>query len=844
MLITRKTEVPRRWAFYAQLTLILSIYGGFVVNAPFILLMKRYIDNPAAIMGLISIQIYVTFLGGPLTAWLSDRIWTRFGRRKVFVASADALKAFFLLCMPFAPNLWALVACRWLYDFFGDLAAPAQAMIYEVVPAKQRSRAAGYMSAFMNVGNLVFFTLLLGRFHDVYFMGPFRFFGTPSGGTIMFLLCVILFAGAALFEAIGVKETYPPGRKRLSDGRKPGENVLKHFLRSVFADVFAKDLMPLYLLLVANTMFGFSLGVFQPLLFTEQWGYDLQTFGNTIAIGVPLGIVLGLVGGYVGDKFGKLRVVMITTIGNLIVNMIYTAYVYYQPGYRPSFWEIVAFGNLAFLFGGIKSASNGPLLWEFVARNRMGGATAGVVLFNAIIRNSVGLIVGFWLLVWSVWFHPQAGYNVTAVFTESLDLPAVEAKALEAGLELDSLQIRPKHPPGTHRPDLSRRWWIHQENPQATEWIKEREDLQDQIGKAQSRINSFTTSEARKEELRADMAAARTRIAEIESELENRSKELEARLAAVLEPVRFRPGEQIRSLRFEGTRLELEVSTLEAPDPAHLDRLRDNLRGQEFLTLPVRDDEGLTTLEPQLDISILPADEDGLHGIRLQAEMDPRFMDLFQASVDLGLRPDHAFNLAAGFVAVATSQFTTRDGDFLLEDLVASPGTSDAPPPSIRLTLRPTHADTLALFDASSVQDLFRSFDSRVESVQVAALPEAFQIDILLKPFTGANDRALPYEEVRPRLTELLEGDPLRVDITLAVFRKLAATLAARPLFVNIPRYEVESGYSKRAYEYFFSSQVLQMGTDVFGILILLLILNLEKRGVLTRHGAEEDNNR
>jgi MFS family permease len=844
MLITRKTEVPRRWAFYAQLTLILSIYGNFVVNAPFILLMKRYIDNPAAIMGLISIQIYVTFLGGPLTAWLSDRIWTKYGRRKVFVASSDAFRALFLLCMPFAPNLWTLVACRWLFDFFGDLGSPTQALIYEIVPAKQRSRAAGYMSAFMNVGNLVFFTLLLGRFHDVYFMGPFRFFGTPSGGTIMFLLCVILFAGAALFEAIGVKETYPPGRKRLSDGRKPGENIVKHFLRSVFADVFAKDLMPLYLLLVANTMFGFSLGVFQPLLFTEQWGYDLQTFGNTIAIGVPLGIVLGLVGGWVGDKFGKLRVVLVTTIGNLVVNLIYTAYVYYQPGYRPSFWEIVAFGNLAFIFGGINGVSYGPLLWEFVARNRMGGATAGIVLFNAIIRNSVGLIVGFWLLVWSIWFHPQAGYNVTAVFTEEMNLAAVQAKAVEAGLELNSLQIRPKHPPGTSRPALSRRWWIHQENPQATDWIKERETLQDQIGKWQSRINSFTTSEARKEKFRAEIVRARSRISAIDAELVERSNQLEARLATVLEPLRFRPGEQIRSLRFEGSRLELEVSTLEALDPAYLERLRDNLRGQEFLTLPVRDDEGLTTLEPQLDISILPRNENGLHGIRLQAEMDPRFISLFQASVDAGMRPDRAFNLAAGFVAVATSQFTTRESDFLLEDIAPSLADGEGGAPGIRLTLRPTRQETLALFNEAALRDLFRNFDAQMESLRVSTIPGAFQIVLVLKPFTGGNDKALPFEEVRARLSERLDGDPLRVDISLAVFRKLADTLSARPLFVNIPRYEVESGYSKRAYEYFFSSQILQMGTDVFGILILFLILKLEKRGVLTRHGAQEDDNR
>ena len=839
MLITRKTEVPRRWAFYAQLTLILSIYGQFVVNAPFILLMKRYLDNPAAIMGLISIQIYITFIGGPLVAWLSDRIWTRFGRRKIFVAWADFLKAVFLLGMPFAPNIWTLVLFRWLYDFFGDLASPAQAMIYEVVPAKQRSRAAGYMSAYMNIGNLVFYTLLLGRFHDVYFMGPFRFFGTPSGGTIMFILCVILFLGAALFEAVGIKETYPPGRKRLSDGRKPGESMLRHFFRSVFKDIFAKDLLPLYLLLFANTMFGFSLGVFQPLLFTEQWGYDLQTFGNTIAIGVPLGVVLGLVGGWVGDRFGKMRVVMITTIGNLFVNVLYTLYVAYQPGYRPSFWEIVAFGNLAFLFGGIKSASSGPLLWEFVSRNRMGGATAGIVLFNALIRNSVGVMVGFWLLIWSVWFHPQAGYNLRVVLNLQTDQATVKQMAVQAGLEPETIRIRPLHAPGTHPPEQSRGWWIHQEAPDARDGIKEREDLQDRIGKLQSRANSFFTPESRREELREEITAARSRIAELETELEQRARELERRLEPVLGPQRFQPGEQIRHLEFAESRFVLDVSTLTPLDPAYLGRLRDNLQGQEFLTRSVPDAEGILQVEPQLEINLLPEDGDGLHGLRLEAELDPRFLKLFRYGVEMGLNAHSAFDLASGFLAVAESQFTTHESGFEIRRVE-----TDAAAGSLRILLVPDSAQSLEDLTDKAVAELFKGFDPLLKTVESAVLAEEFEVLLTLSGPESDIMPSLPFAETRPRLEERLCEKEWQTDLSLILLGKLASTLESRPFFVTVPRHEIVSGYSKRIYEYFFASQILQIGTDIFGILILVFIMRLEKKGVLQYHGAKEDENR
>ncbi|MFP4674526.1 MAG: MFS transporter, partial [Opitutales bacterium] len=232
MLITRKTKAPLTWTFYAQLVIVLSIYGQFVLDAPFLLLIKKYLDNPAAIMGLMSIEVYVTVLGGPLIAWVSDRIWTRFGRRKIFVALSDFLAVFILAAMPFAPNLWVLIALYWLFGILRDLGSPAQALIYEIVPASQRGISAGFMKAFMNVGNLIFFTLLLGRFHDVYFMGPFQFLGSMSGAALMFLLCALLFLGASVFEWWGIKETYPPGHKRMSDGRRPGQNVLAYFVKS------------------------------------------------------------------------------------------------------------------------------------------------------------------------------------------------------------------------------------------------------------------------------------------------------------------------------------------------------------------------------------------------------------------------------------------------------------------------------------------------------------------------------------------------------------------------------------------------------------------------------------
>jgi hypothetical protein len=177
--------------------------------------------------------------------------------------------------------------------------------------------------------------------------------------------------------------------------------VLLHFLVSFVKDVLAKDLAPLYLLSFAFLMFGFTLGIFQPLLFTEQWGYSLQQMGNTIAVGVALGLVISLLAGWLADKSSKMNVYFLATVGNLVVNIFYTIYVYFKPDYRPEIWEIIAFGNLAYIFGATKGVVGFPLIMEYVARNRMGAAGAGLTLFNGIFRNTIGLLVGGWLALWS-----------------------------------------------------------------------------------------------------------------------------------------------------------------------------------------------------------------------------------------------------------------------------------------------------------------------------------------------------------------------------------------------------------------------------------------------------------
>jgi len=868
MLITRKTKVPLTWAFYAQLIIVLSIYGKFVLNAPFLLLIKKYLDNPAAIMGLMSLEVYVTILGGPLVAWVSDRMWTRFGRRKIFVVAADFLKVFFLAAMPFAPNLWVLIGLYWAFGIVGDMASPAQALIYEVVPAKQRGISAGFMKAFMNVGNLVFFTLLLGRFHDVYFMGPFEFLGTMSGATLMFLLCALLFLGASVFEWWGIKETYPPGRKRMSEGRRPGRNVLVYFVKSVFGDIFAKDLTPLYLLLFANVMFGFSLGVFSPLLFTEQWGYNLQTFGNTIAIGIPVGIVLGLLGGWMADRYGKMTLVFWATIGNLVINIIYTIYVYFLPDFRPSFWEIVGFGNAAYIFGSIKGVASGPLLWEYVRRNRMGAATAGITVFNPTFRMTAALLVGGWLFAWSIWFFPQAGYNVVGTFGAERSQEEVVSLLRAGGIDTDKLVFRPVHQYGVDG-ETSQRWWVHRESEEAAELLAERKDLINKIDSLKGKKEWFLTPEEEKQAIDAEIKATQARIDAIEQDLKDRAMQLHAQIGPILEETLYRPGDQLLDARWEDGRLSLTAETIERVKDDDLESLRSSLRGPEQVLVPATDDKGRIRFEPDLEMEILATEEGGDPAFRYAFAIDPRYYALFEGAYAAELRPARASGFAAVVTATGQSVFGRAQDAFSVEivesefleqlpveaaaEVAADGDTGTAtqnaaekdPGSGGRVVFRMTSPESDELAAGEEMAVALKTSDSMFHRVEAELLADAtgYRISAIIKAGEEAEaDRA--YSEVAPRMGELLDADGVRRAFAMVAFRKMAETLAAQPVYVTVPQYEVKADFSEREYEYFFSSQLLQIGTDVVGIGILLLIIFLEKRGRLHRYGAEEDETR
>lgn len=832
MIITRKKQVPSHWLFYAQLPLMLSIYGNYVINAPFLLMMKRFIDNPAAIMGLISIEFYLTLLGGPFIAWLSDRIWTRFGRRKMFLVIADVGKGLLLLLMPLAPSLWGLIIIRWLYGLVGDFGSMTQALIYETVPPKQRGKLSGLFQGSLQVGNLVFFFLLYGRFDDVYFMGPFQFLTEIGGGTLLFWTAAIPFIGVALFEGLAFKEIKPPNQKLLKE-EKGDENFFIYFIKQFFKDIFAKDFAPLYLLVTVNVMFGVGLGLFRPLLFIEQWGYDLQDMGNVIAIGTITTITFSLLSGYVADKWGKLQTFTAASIASFIINVFYTVYVYLQPDYRPSLTEIVVIGNIGATFGMIKGVVSYPLQMEFVRRDRMGAANAGLGLFNSLVRNLITLFVGVWLVWWSGWFHPQAGYQIEAIFPNEMNEMEVRDSLQSPGIDARSYELEPLHTYGVDS-DISTRWWIHRNDERSHELLTKRKKLTNQLAPLETKLDNPMLKLDKRTEIEEKLSTIKQEVAEINSELQSGLETLEGELKPVLESNLVEAGSQISVARLSESELQLTLQTIESISEEQLEEYHLVLEAPQYAVIP-GEDAG----EWVSDLKITTADEEEQNALHYVIQYDPNFLILNRALTEAYSSAEQRLDKSGSLLSSMRVSFGYEKDAFRITS-------TDGVENRLQLTIQAS--DAYSENELGEIAGVFQSEDWVKNASLGVENNETLMLQLVLedpKEIEPNRIRDARREEVRTKLGQLNEDwDTVTTGLVTESYLRFTDALAAQPFYVTVPERTPRSRYSERRYEYFFSSQSLMIITDVFGLWVIFYLIRLEKRGKIHRQGVEEDERR
>ncbi|MDQ8197138.1 MFS transporter [Pelagicoccus enzymogenes] len=837
MIITRKTKVPVHWLFYAQLPLLLTIYGESVIHAPFLLLMKKFMDNPAAIMGLISMEIYINLFGAPFISWLSDRVWTRWGRRKFFVVIADTGRALCLLAMPFAPNVIVLILLRWGFSLAGSFGSMTQALIYEVVPPPQRGRLSGFFQASVQFGNIIFFFLLLGRFDDYYFMGPFRYVTELSGGAIMFWLCAFVLLGISAFEALGFREIKPPDGGSINDGRKPGQSIFIHFFKSFYQDVFAKDLLPIYLFVFVTIMFSVNLGIFQPLLYTEQWGYSLQDMGNTMAVGAIFSVTFALVSGWFADRFGKIQTFVLASAGSLVMNIFYTVFVSFQPDNRPTLLQIIVIGNITQAFGMVKAVVTYPLMMEYVKRSRMGSASAGIYLFQNLFRSLVLLFVGVWLVWWSVWFFPQAGYQTATTFPEEIDAQQLRTKIESTGLDPDDYLLSPIHQYGIDK-ETSMRWWIHRDDEETAEILAELKDLKNELANLEAEASSPFLTDAERDTIQEKIDASRTRTKEINETLERGKSELHQKLYAMLGETLFETGAQIRDARFQDDTLFLSLTTIEELPEEQIELFEQNLNGPQYQVTTSDNDFSSSRWKSKVNVKAISGKTPGL---QIEASFDPNFTRIYRILNTGENQVPAAFELANSINSIFQSGLGRGNQQFAIASVEKKESNGQATLSfDLSIEKNALSSDASLLSEALTQEQAIQVANAQ----QIADNRYRFELQLANEAMTdhSADWLALSRaEEVKGRLGSLMQSEPFARSLATETYLRLADVLASQPFYVSIPENTPRSRHTEREYEYFFSSKSLEIASDLIGFAIIFYIIYIERKGVIRRYGAEED---
>ncbi|HRE82429.1 MAG TPA: MFS transporter [Opitutaceae bacterium] len=368
-------------------------------SGPLVFTLKKFFEDPMLIGFLTSLNVAFNFMVGVVTSYMSDRIWTRFGRRKPFLLIGWSGVILSLVLLPLATNGWSLVAIIILYQLSADIAKPLEPLYNEVIPPAQRGRAAMVRSVVQNLVGLVFFGLLLMQFDRVY---TFEVLGTAlrtNGEAVLYWSAALVILVALFFLFFCVKETPPETQRRREAFR----------LRVFFRDLFARrDQAWLYALYITPLIAAPGVDVFRPLLQTEQLGFSKADVGKAASIGLIVSLLVFYpLAGFLTDRIARMRLFQLGLIGPAVANLLLFLYLRYYSDYTLTFSLWIAFGLLTGIFPACLYVVWGPLIYDYIPTHRFGTTSAGLSFVGGVTSFLVMNAGGLWINFFTGMFGPR-----------------------------------------------------------------------------------------------------------------------------------------------------------------------------------------------------------------------------------------------------------------------------------------------------------------------------------------------------------------------------------------------------------------------------------------------------
>lgn len=400
ILETQHKRVPWRWVIALQVMKMAWLIG-FFASGTMTFTMRKFISSPMIINSVSSLDVLFNMLVAAPCLYLSDRIWTRWGRRRPFVLTAWIVMMGCMLLLPLVRHALPMGILIVLWLIFWDVNSVFDMLFFEIVPPEQRARASAIGAWLLNVVIMLQTIVLTGRFDDAVHV---------HGVTIRGEQLIYWFVAACLLVCFVYVALFTRERKPLTP---PPPSHGRGFI-GVVGNLFAeRSLWPVYFLAFSMVLMQTGLGAIDPLLMTEQWGYSKQDMGTNVFVGgtINMFIVIPMVG-WIAERLKLLQMFTIGVVGVLLAQISYYVFVQFiLPDQRPSIGQIIFFGQCMATVGTFSGIAWQPLIFEYIPRSQMGTAQAGLNFVRSITRLLTLNGIGLWVTWYSRLFRPAGQYD-------------------------------------------------------------------------------------------------------------------------------------------------------------------------------------------------------------------------------------------------------------------------------------------------------------------------------------------------------------------------------------------------------------------------------------------------
>ena len=437
-ILTHRKRIPWIWAFLISFPWVSSNLLERISTEPLTFTLRKFIDDPGLIALLASVNILFNFMVGVGTAYLSDHLWTSWGRRKPFLIASFGSAGLMLAIVPIVGNVWILALTIVVYQFFVDFGKPWEPLYNEVVPPKQRGRTGIFRMMLSNLGALFFSTVLIGQFDHVYSVQtPF---GALSGEQVLYWSCSLLMIATALFLGMFVKETLAPRDPDDPEGvlhptryrflhwlgrREKGWRVVTGLFAAMFGDRQNLWIFVLYLCPVLATS---VVGANQVLFLTDQLGLSKADLGKLHALTMPFMVfAFTPLAGVLADRISRLVMMRVGIGVPALIQFGFFLYLRFSVDYQPTFALLVGVGILTSFFQSWLWAVWGPVVYDYIPSNRMGTCVAGITFTAGVAGFLLINLGGLWVKGWTAVLGPsgRGTFDYSSILVLNLVMAAV-----------------------------------------------------------------------------------------------------------------------------------------------------------------------------------------------------------------------------------------------------------------------------------------------------------------------------------------------------------------------------------------------------------------------------------